>query len=92
MGNSSGVNTLSRIAAHTQSLKGMRDIRRDYSLAQAEANKALGNFMYRVGESDVAARNLRDDLQARDEAAAFKNRQSVYQDIGKLANTVGKDL
>lgn len=92
MGNSSGVNALSRIAAHTQSLKGMRDIRRDYSLAQAEANKALGDFMYRVGESDVAARNLRDDLQARDEAAAFKNRQSVYQDIGKLANTVGKDL
>lgn len=91
MGNTTGVNTLSRIAAHTQSLKGIRDVRRDYSIAQANANQKFGEFLYNAGAADVAAENLRDDLQARNEAAAFKNRQSAYKDIADASAIMYKD-
>lgn len=92
IGNSSGVNTMQRIAAHAKSLDAMRNVRHDYSVAQAEANRALGDFLHNAGAEDVVAENYQQDLQARNNAAAYKARQTTRRDIANAHAQIGKDL
>lgn len=92
LGNSSGVSAMQKIAAHTKSLDAMRNVRRDFSVAQAEANRALGDFLHKAGAEDVVAENYQQDLQARNNAAAYKARQTTRLDIANAYAQIGKDV
>lgn len=92
LGNSSGVSTMQKIAAHAKSLDAMRNVRHDYSVAQAEANRALGDFLHKAGAEDVVAENYQQDLQARNNAAAHKARQTNRRDIANAYAKIGTDM